>query len=217
MGDTRIEMTGERFGRLTVVKCVGRQAERRLAWLCKCDCGSEKEVSGKNLRRGLTRSCGCLHRERAAQINASHGKTNSGSYRSYRSMLSRCYNENQDCYSKYGAVGVAVCERWRDSFENFYADMGDRPDGMTLDRKNPFGHYEPTNCRWSTHGEQAINRRGDMAIRLLTQLLAGEITLDEVRHLRHVPDAHRSAAPRRPAKRQDDALEAAGGARHESN
>lgn len=88
------------------------------------------------------------------KTNQRHGKIDSGAYRSWRAMRQRCSTGG-----KYEKLGVAVCDRWATSFENFYADMGDRPEGMTLDRINPFGHYEPDNCRWATADQQAVNTR----------------------------------------------------------
>lgn len=93
-------------------------------------------------------------------------------------MLSRCYNPNQDCFAKYGALGVTVCDHWRASFANFLADMGERPEGKTLDRKNPFGNYTPRNCKWATKAEQSTNKRGAVAIAILETLrLAGHTDL----------------------------------------
>jgi hypothetical protein len=165
----RIDLTGQRFGRLVVVSYAETRRSRAF-WLCKCDCGGEKVIAGKYLRKGLTQSCGCIKRERIAKVNASHGMSKTETYGIYRSMISRCYNKNQKAYAKYGALGVTVCDHWRKSFENFLTDMGERPEGMSLDRKNPFGNYEPDNCKWSDDKEQSINRRGHVAIEILEYL-----------------------------------------------
>lgn len=131
-------------------------------WVCKCDCGKAKIAMGSNLKRQKTRSCGCLASEWAKKLSRlpiKHGLYNTGAYRSYCAMIGRCYNPDFANYHKYGAKGVGVCDRWRNSFENFYADMGARPDGTTLDRfPNPKGDYEPSNCRWSNRKEQNRNR-----------------------------------------------------------
>jgi hypothetical protein len=169
MQGKRIDLVGIRFGRLIVLES-SKTKNNRAMWLCICDCGENAVIAGKYLRKGLTKSCGCIQRECASNINASHGQSKTATYRTYRSMLSRCYNKKQACYSKYGQLGVKVCDRWLESFENFYADMGDRLDGMTLDRNNPFGDYTPDNCKWATSKEQGLNKRGYVAIRILNQL-----------------------------------------------
>lgn len=172
MGSARAEMAGQVIGRLTVLEYSGRNKDKRALWKCRCECGAECVVMGKYLRRGLTKSCGCLHREMVAKINASHGMSDSPTYMSWAAMLTRCSNPNQECYKYYGALGVTVCDRWRKSFENFLADMGERPDGKTLDRESPFGNYEPENCKWSTPKEQANNTRGQHAIAKLRAMEA---------------------------------------------
>ena len=172
MKSVRKDLIGQKFGRLTVISYAGTGANRRARWNCTCDCGGEAIIEGKNLLKGLTQSCGCIKKENMAKLNSSHGMSKSATYASYRSMLSRCYNKNQDCYDKYGAIGKVVCERWRDSFDNFLADMGERERGKTLDRINPFGNYSPENCRWATAKEQGINKRGSVAIKVLERLIS---------------------------------------------
>lgn len=168
--NNRIEMEGRVFGRLTVLRVGEKRTGGRLHWECRCECGNLTVASGKYLRSGQTRSCGCLHREVIGAIRATHRMTDTRTYKCYRSMLSRCFNDKQESYSKYGGAGITVCERWRGSFESFFGDMGECPEGMTLDRINPFGDYEPGNCRWANARCQANNRRGDVAVRVLEQL-----------------------------------------------
>ena len=114
----------DRFGRLAVVGSVNG------GWLCKCDCGTEKIVSGSHLRTGAIVSCGCFHAEQQRQP-ITHGKRRSRVYSIWINMIQRCTNENNPRFQDYGARGIAVCDEWR-QFENFYADMGDPPDGMSI-------------------------------------------------------------------------------------
>jgi hypothetical protein len=161
----RIDMTNQRFGRL-VVTSFAEKRENHGYWLCQCDCGATKVISGRNLRKGLTASCGCLHRDMIRTFSLTHGLSRSPTYGTWGSMHSRCTNPKQQAYARYGAVGIRVCERWR-TFDNFLFDMGKRPRGMTLDRINPFGDYEPNNCEWATQDKQTKNTRGRLAVAVL--------------------------------------------------
>lgn len=153
-----IDLTGQRFGRLTVFKFYEINNDRCATWECSCDCGAKVIVNGTHLRNGNTRSCGCLQSDISASRLLVHGMKGTREYNSWRSMMKRCNNPNDKAYNHYGGRGISVCERWR-KFENFYADMGGRPDGYSLDRINNNGNYEPSNCQWSTQKEQANNRR----------------------------------------------------------
>jgi hypothetical protein len=152
-------MLGKRFTRLLVVASAGVKDEKR-QWLCLCDCGTETTVITKRLNSGHTRSCGCLKRELHAakcRSRATHGMTKSRTYKSWQAMKERCLNPRATRYPQYGAKGVSVCQRWL-TFENFLADLGERPAGMTLDRINNARGYEPENCRWATYATQTANR-----------------------------------------------------------
>ncbi len=151
-----------RFGRLTVLAEAEPYHWNRRSYrmaLCRCDCGAEKSVQPGKLKSGQTLSCGCLARERAAEVHRTHGMTHSPEYRSWLAMRNRCYREDDISFHIYGGRGISVCERWRDCFEAFYEDMGPRPPGMTLDRIEAGRNYEPANCRWATPREQADNTR----------------------------------------------------------
>lgn len=167
-----IDLTGQRFGRLIAVECTGsRWGEGRL-WRCLCDCGTEVAVTAKSLRRGHTRSCGCLARDVAGARFYKHGASNGGGirlaspeYQTWQGMKDRCYNTNDAGFHNYGARGIAMCGRWRESFDDFLADMGPRPScSHSVDRIDVNGNYEPSNCRWATTKQQSRNRRNNFII-----------------------------------------------------
>lgn len=150
------------FGRLTFIGEAEphkwRHREYRRA-LCRCDCGALRSVQPQKLVSGQTFSCGCMAAEKASKRLKTHGMTGTPEYVSWQSMKNRCYREEDISYPNYGGRGITVCDRWRESFKAFYADMGPRPDGMTLDRIEVNRNYEPANCRWATPLEQADNTR----------------------------------------------------------
>lgn len=162
---TLIDLTGQRFGSWTVVTRGADAVYSRgnfTRWLCRCDCGAVKNVRACHLRGG--HSLGCHDcRPTGWYDQRTHGHSSrlhtSPTYFSWMAMLQRCTNPRATAWKNYGGRGIKVCERWR-SFDNFLADMGERPEGKTLDRwPNPDGGYEPGNCQWSTPKEQSAHRR----------------------------------------------------------
>lgn len=166
---TVIPLDGLRFGRLTVLHRNGHNRKKAALWLCRCDCGKQVTASGQRMRRGETLSCGCLHNQLLVARNAKHGhakaKSRSHTYMIWASMIARCHRKTDSAYKYYGARGITVCDRWRNSFSAFIADVGERPNGLSLDRyPNNNGNYEPGNVRWATDHEQASNTRRNVFI-----------------------------------------------------
>ncbi len=149
---------GDKFGRLTLLE---RISGGRTKWRCLCDCGKTAEVLQQSLLSGNTKSCGCL----VAEKNFKHGGYYTSEYSIWSGMKARCYNPRKRSYGEYGGRGISVCERWRNSFPNFLADLGKRPSkNHSLERVDVNGNYEPANCRWATSSEQANNKRDNNLI-----------------------------------------------------
>lgn len=156
-----LELTGQRFGRLMVVKRSKPNKGINTAWECLCDCGNTSVVTGPHLKSGHTKSCGCYQKEKISKASIKHGhslnKKMSPTYGSWSHMKTRCLNPNYSLFINYGGRGITFCKRW-EKFENFLADMGERPEGgYSLERKDVNGNYEPSNCKWIPLGDQAHN------------------------------------------------------------
>lgn len=146
------DLSGEKFSQWTVLRLSGDRPHRKTYWICRCECGKESSVPERSLKIGHSRGCGC-----ARKYFKIHGMTNTSEHGIWRSMIARCTNPKSKAYPHYGGRGIAVCQRWLESFENFYADMGPRPDDLTIERKDNNGNYEYANCRWATRKEQVLN------------------------------------------------------------
>lgn len=167
----KINIVGLTFGKLKVTgeaprktyACGGSNSRS----VCLCECGTEVTILNGSLRSGHTQSCGCLQRERTSKRSTTHGhtfgRTRTRNYRIWQNMKSRCTNPRDKNYERYGGRGIAVCKRW-ESFESFHEDMGDCPPGLTIDRIDNNGNYEPTNCRWATQKQQQRNRRDNLLV-----------------------------------------------------
>lgn len=193
-----IDLTGQRFGRLVVLRRAPNAARNDsrviVRWECVCDCGTARCVFATALRSGATRSCGCLHAEVVVSLHVTHGESNGNGkrgtleYRTWAGIKKRCLNKSDPNYKFYGLLGVGICARWRSSFEAFLSDMGRCPAGLSIDRVETAGSYDcgacadcvsrgvtRLNCRWATRREQALNKRNN---RLLTYMDETK-TLDE--------------------------------------
>lgn len=164
---------GSVFGRLTVTEALRNESTGRFGWNCQCKCGGSAIATVSDLKSGKVRSCGCLRREVVSAKNKTHGHTSifrdetgrrSRVYEVWKSMIRRCHAPSDKSYERYGARGIQVCDRWREDFLNFLADMGEPPLGMSIDREDNDGDYEPGNCKWATVEEQNNNTRSNVIL-----------------------------------------------------
>jgi hypothetical protein len=164
------DITGQQFGRLTVIERMppGYRRLKRVFWRCQCSCGNERIIVYDSLAAGYSKSCGCLRKDTYRKNFRTHGMTNTRTFAIWANMLSRCKNPNVPHYERYGGRGIKVCERWL-IFTNFLADMGERPSRKhSIDRIDNDRGYEPSNVRWATVNEQAANRRKRRSFLMIT-------------------------------------------------
>lgn len=155
-----IDLTGKKFGRLTVISRFGSTKSKSATWLCKCECGNEKIVQTCHLKSGATTSCGCYQKQRASESNVTHGDSKTRLYSEWTHMKKRCYWKNYKYYYLYGGRGITVCDEWKNSFQSFkeWATNNGYSDELTLDRIDNNKSYDPLNCRWTTCYVQSNNR-----------------------------------------------------------
>lgn len=164
-GPRRIDWSGHRFGQVTMLKCVSVKFGH-VRWLMRCDCGKEFVGEVKRQRK----SCGCLNTAAIVAASRRHGMAHTPTYRAWDAMKRRCHNPDHKSYPLYGGRGITVCERWH-RFDEFFADMGKVPEGMSIERIDNDGNYEPSNCKWATVAEQSRNRRTNVRVSVLGQML----------------------------------------------
>jgi hypothetical protein len=156
------DLAGQRFGRLLVLGFIGRNKHGQAMWLCKCDCGEHFATLGASLLRGRTQSCSCLSRDIIIQRNFRHGLSHTPEHIAWTHIIARCENPNEIGYKDYGGRGIAMCERWRQSFKNFLEDMGPKPGPeYSVERIDNEKGYSPKNCKWATPTEQSNNKRNN--------------------------------------------------------
>lgn len=155
-----LALTGKKFGRwLVLARADGRK------WLCECECGNQNAVNSSNLQGGRSLSCGCLQKERASQGSLKHGMSAHPIYLCWTRIRNRCFNANDEDFHHYGGRGITVCDRWKDDFDAFNADMGPTwKCGLSIERNDVNGNYESSNCRWATQREQTRNRRNTVYV-----------------------------------------------------
>lgn len=183
-----LDIAGQKFDLLTAVEIIGKKGKSNL-WKCLCVCGNETTAIPSQLRRGDKTSCGCKKKQKRkprpdlAKLNkqrATHAMSGNYTYSSWQAMKSRCYDKNDKDYPRWGGRGITVCDEWKNSFVQFYKDMGERPSGHTIDRINNEGNYEPENCRWAIAKTQSNNTRKNYFIEYMGRIQTAKQWAEEL-------------------------------------
>lgn len=211
---SRFVSAGDRFGLWTVIREIDAREDRQRRVLCRCDCGTQKEVLLFHMLHGKSSGCLKCRNDGHARHGHTRGRTQTRVYRTWQSMIRRCTRPTDRHWPQYGGAGITVCDRWRDSFEAFLEDMGERPSGTSIDRIDGSRGYEPGNCRWATPAQQSRNRRvvrlNESAVAVIRWARARGVSARLLAALHRVCKSNICAVTRRQNWRDLDAADAAG-------
>jgi hypothetical protein len=189
-GSNFIDLTGQRFGRWSVIERAANDTGWRPTWLCRCDCGTERVVDSHNLKKGGSQSCGCIATEKTSKRSRTHGMSHTTVHIRWMSMIQRCTNPLEAAYPNYGGRGITVCDEWSNEFQAFYDHVSTLPHfgekGRSLDRIDNDGNYEPGNVRWATRPEQQRNTSRNVLITFNDKTLCLTDWANEIGLPRHV-------------------------------